>query len=276
MKKVFTLALLLLYLLAGCGTNASPSGTVPSAAVTSAAVTSAAVTTSAVTSAAATSAAASSAATVPGTASTIDYAGYLGDWSLQTTEDAELYRMTGLMTYYGSTGISIDEVNGSHVKGTAYSVSGAPSYREAHVAFEGDIKDGVLTASYKDEGWSYSGSLELTFAQDALKADITRDKAGETSLWGIPAGEFTFLRPIETERVTLSDAESESLAAFLSAIPEEMIAPFAPGDLTDAMLIDFVGMNLGLGFMDTSAGHADGKVFRHTGQGAEIDRACHL
>jgi len=180
------------------------------------------------------------------------YESFVGDWSLKVSEDEELYRMTGLAVYYGATGIGIKEIKNNHVKGTVYSVSGAPGYRQANVDFEGDIADGKLKASYQDEGWLYSGDIELAFETDAITANITREKSDDTPLWGIPEGEFTFLRSIETETAALSDAENGRLASFLSAVTETMIQPFEEGGLTDGMIIDFVGLNLGMGSVDVS------------------------
>ncbi|MPM84252.1 hypothetical protein SDC9_131323 [bioreactor metagenome] len=191
---------------------------------------------------------------VPEQSSTTEtnYESFLGDWSLKVSIDEELYLITELDTYYGSTGISIKEIKNNQVKGTIYSIPGAPSYRESNVDFEGDIVDGKLTASYKDEGWLYSGSINLTFGTNEITANITRDKSDETSLWGIPEGTFTFLRPIDTETVILSEDENNRLKTFLSAVTEEMIQPFEEGALTDEMIINFVGLNLGMGSIDGS------------------------
>lgn len=210
--------LVCLCLLAGCGSNQAVTPSADTAAT-----------------------AANSAADVSGDET------YLGDWCLAVSQDGDLYRLTALYPYFGSTQISLDEMDGGHVKGSITSVSGAPGNREANIDFEGDLVDGMLTASYEDTGWSYSGELELTFGTDGITAKITRDPSDSTTLWGIPEGQFTFIRPIETETLIPSDDETAHLLNLFSAVTEEMIAPFAEGGLTDEALIDFVGCNLGLG-----------------------------
>lgn len=186
-----------------------------------------------------------------------DNSGYTGDWCLSVAQDGELYRMTALNTYYGATGIRIDEYKDNHVKGSIYSISGAPSYRQATVTFEGDVTGGKLTTSYADEDWIYSGVIELTFEPDAIEANITRETSSEAALWGIPEGAFTFVRPIETKAVALSDEEKTNLAAFFSPVTEDTIQPFAQDALDDPMMIEFIGLNLGLGNLDTAEFGAD-------------------
>jgi hypothetical protein len=181
-----------------------------------------------------------------------DNKSYLGDWSLKVSADEELYLMTGLAKYFGATGIYINEINKNHMKGSIYSVSGAPSFRQANVDFEGDVAEGKMTASYKDDGWLYSGTVELRFKDNAIDANITRDKSDATPMWGIPEGSFTFLRPIETETVDMAQAERLQLNKFLSAATKDTIAPFEEGGLTDESMINFVGLNLGLGTIDIS------------------------
>ncbi|KUO58611.1 MAG: hypothetical protein APF84_15675 [Gracilibacter sp. BRH_c7a] len=181
-----------------------------------------------------------------------DFEKYKGDWKLKVEGNEDLYRITSLEEYFGSTGISITEINNGEVKGRIYSIQGAPSYRQAEVSFSGKIEDGKLKAVYEDEAWEYSGNIELTFGEDMIAAKITRNEMKIVSLWGIPEGEFTFLKPIETEKVNISDQEKETLEQFLFPTAKDAIKPFAEGDLTDEMVINFVGYNLALGFLDIS------------------------
>lgn len=186
------------------------------------------------------------------TGAVADDSSFTGDWSLSVAQDGDLYRMTALSTYYGATGIRIDEFKDNHVKGSIYSISGAPSYRQATVTFEGDVAGGKLTTSYADEDWIYSGVIELTFEPGAIQANITRDESSGTALWGIPEGTFTFVRPIETVAVTLSEEQKTKLASFFSPVTQDTIQPFAQGALTDQAMIEFIGLNLGLGNIDAA------------------------
>lgn len=182
----------------------------------------------------------------------VNYGDYKGNWKLKVSEDEELYLMTSLEEYFGATAIDITEINNDSAKGSIYSVSGAPSYRVAVVDFEGKIEDGKLTASYEDEGWEYSGNIVLTFGNGKIKANIIREEVEKTPLWGIPEGEFTFLRPIETETIELSNDEKSNLERFLSPITKDVLKPFNKGELTDEIIINLVGVNIGAGFIDIS------------------------
>lgn len=181
---------------------------------------------------------------------TVNYENYIGDWKLRVAENQELYQITSLEVYYGNTGVSISQITDNLVKGTIYSVQGAPSYRQAIVDFEGEIIDNQLQAAYEDEGWLYSGNIELTFEEDSIVAEITRDKVENVPMWGIPEGEFTFIRPIQTEIIELADEEKSSLEGVLSLFSKDKIKPFNNGDITDDMIINFVGINLGLELFD--------------------------
>ena len=110
----------------------------------------------------------------------VDIVSYQGNRKLKVSEDEELYRMTALMEYCGSTGINIKEIHNGEVKGTIFSRQGVPSYRQAEVAFTGKIEGGKLKASYKDDAWMYSGSIELAFSNGQIEAVITRDKSNDT------------------------------------------------------------------------------------------------
>ncbi len=181
-----------------------------------------------------------------------NYEDYKGNWKLKVAEDEELYLITSLENYFGATGINITGINNGSAKGSIYSIQGAPSYRQAEVSFEGKIEDGKLTASYEDEGWEYTGNIELTFENGKIEANIIRDEVETTPLWGIPEGKFAFLRPIETETISLSDDEKSNLERFLSPITKDTIKPSNKGELTDDMIINFVGVNIGAGFIDIS------------------------
>jgi hypothetical protein len=182
---------------------------------------------------------------------TLTYDDYKGYWKLKVAENENLCLLTALDIYYGETSIDILEINDNLVKGTIYSISGAPSYRQAIVDFEGTIEDGKLITSYEDLGWEYSGTLEITFANKQLVVNIIRDESENSQMWGIPEGEFTFLRPIQTEVVTLSNEEKTELEQFLSPIAGT-INPFNQQELTDDIIINFVGLNLSLETIDTS------------------------
>lgn len=177
---------------------------------------------------------------------------YKGDWSLVVTEDEKLYLFTCLKPYYGSTGINITDVNNNLVKGNIFSIQGAPSYRIATVDFEGQIENGTLSTSYKDEAWNYSGSLTINFANDKLVATITRDNTGTTSFWGIPEGVFPFVRPIDAKPVQITADEKDKLEKLLFPMAKDRIKPFEDGELTDEMIIKCIGVNIGAGFIDTS------------------------
>lgn len=183
---------------------------------------------------------------------TEDFTKYKGTWKLKVAENEELYLMTSLEEIFGSTGINIAEINNGVAKGSIYSIQGAPSYRQAEVAFTGKIEGGKLKAAYKDEGWLYTGNLELTFDKDMIIADIKRDKVEPAPMWGIPAGNFTFKRPIDTEDVKMPAKDKEDLEKFLVPTSEDGIKPFAEGALKDETMINFVGLNLALGFIDAS------------------------
>jgi hypothetical protein len=181
-----------------------------------------------------------------------DFAKYKGDWKIVVSVNEELYLMTSLEEYFGTTGINIIEISNGVIKGSIYSVQGAPSYRQAEIAFAGTIENGKLKAAYEDEAWEYTGNIELTFDQEKILANITRDEAKNTPMWGIPEGEFTFVKPIKTEKVSATDEEKEVLEQFLFPAAKDRIGSFAEGDLTDEIIINFVGYNLTLGFLDTS------------------------
>ncbi|MBF8983859.1 hypothetical protein IZY60_09940 [Lutibacter sp. B2] len=183
----------------------------------------------------------------------VTYEKYKGDWKLKVPGGEEdLYLFTSLETYYGLTGISISEINNNLVKGSIYSVTGAPSYRQAMVDFEGTLEDGKIIASYKDDGWEYTGNLELTLENGKILANITRDPTEKPAMWGIPAGEFTFIRPIKTERIKISDNEKNMLTEVLSLVRKDVIKPFDEGNLTDDMIINVIANGISLGHIDVS------------------------
>lgn len=183
---------------------------------------------------------------------TVNYEDYKGNWKLKVAEDEELYLLTSLEAYFGATGVNITEINDNFIKGSIYSIQGAPSYRQAEVTFEGEIQDGKLIAPYEDEGWLYTGNIEITFEDEKLALNITRDEVETTPMWGIPEGKFTFKRHINTEIVSLSDEEKSNLEQYLLLVAKDRIKPFNKGELTDEMIINFVGTNIWLGFFGTS------------------------
>jgi hypothetical protein len=174
---------------------------------------------------------------------------YEGVWKLRVSEDEKLYLLTSLEDYFGRTAIEIESVRNNVMKGTITSIQGAPSYRQASVDFKGEVKNGKLIATYKDDNWLYSGRIELSFKQDEIAAIITRDKTKETPMWGIPEGKFSFIKPIETKSVTLTKKEKGELEALLAPVTQDSIGAFNSGELTDAMIVKFAGINLGAGFM---------------------------
>lgn len=179
------------------------------------------------------------------------YESHLGDWRLLAEEDGKLYLLTALDSFLGATGISIDETKGSYVKGKVYSISGAPSHRQAAVSFEGEVSGGTLTVPYEDENWSYSGEITLSFGKDNITADIVRGKSSAAPLWGIPEGRLEFTRPINTEETEMTKERREELEILLSAVTRDKILPFEEGKLSDQRIIDFVGINLAAGNLDT-------------------------
>lgn len=190
---------------------------------------------------------------------TKDYSSYMGDYKLKMKTDTDLYEITSLDVLYGYTGISIELRDNNYVTGTVTSTQSAPSYRTAIAEFKGEIIDGTLVAKYEDKGWEYTGQLELVFEKDMIKANIKRDETEIAPLWGIPTGEFDFVRPIETEIVKLNEEEQNKLTEYLSLFTKDAIEPFDEGELTDAMIIKFIGVHIALG--DILAGeYNDGKI----------------
>lgn len=183
---------------------------------------------------------------------TVDYSKFQGVWELKTVVDEELYSLTAMMEYLGSTGIHISEINGNKVQGNIYSIQGPPSYRQATVSFSGVIEDGKLTTTYEDTGWEYTGTMELEFREEGILAKITRDESEFPAMWGIPEGEFTYIRAIETEKVQVTTEEKESLEEFLATTSKDLLQPFAEGALTDENMINFVSHSLALGKIDLS------------------------
>jgi hypothetical protein len=177
---------------------------------------------------------------------------YKGDWKLKVAEDEKLYLLSSLEDYFGRTALEIKSINNDVVKGTISSIQGAPSYRQASVDFEGEAKDNKLTASYKDENWLYSGKIELSFKPGEVAANITRDKTKETPMWGIPQGKFSFVKPIETKSITLNKKEIGELEGLLAPATQDSIGAFSSGELTDAMIVKFAGINLAAGFIKPS------------------------
>ncbi len=186
----------------------------------------------------------------PEAPSGVNYEAYKGEWKLHVPDDSELYLITALENYFGATGISITHIDHDSAAGSMYSIQGAPSYRQAEVIFEGTIEDGKISASYEDEGWEYTGIMELTLENHMIVANIMRDEVEMVPMWGIPEGTFVFLRPIETEAIDLSDDEKSNLEQFLSPMTKEVIQPFDTGELTDEMIIHFVGVAIGGDFID--------------------------
>lgn len=184
-----------------------------------------------------------------------NFESYKGDWLLKASEDEELFLITELLPYHGSTNICIEEIESDHAKGSITSISAAsssPLQHIAHTSFEGDIVDGTLKASYKDDGWLSSGDIELIFGTDEIKANITRDEPISDMMWGIPEGQLTFLRSIDTETVTMSDDESAQFHQLFSIISKDKIEPFKEGELTDEQIIRVIGLNIALGWIDIS------------------------
>lgn len=178
-----------------------------------------------------------------------DYSKYRGDWKVKVDRDEDLYRMTALIEYYGSTGIHIAEVNQNEVQGSIHSVKGAPSYRQAEVAFSGVIGEGILRTAYEDIAWEYTGTMELRFEEDQIVARITRDKS-EPSMWGIPEGEFIFVKALATEKIEVSEQEKTDLETFLRPTAKAILEPFEENALTDESMINFAGKGLALGMID--------------------------
>lgn len=181
-----------------------------------------------------------------------DYSKFQGVWKLKTAMDKELYSLTAMMEYLGSTGIQITEINGNEVQGNIYSIQGPPSYRQATVSFSGVIEDGKLTTTYEDTGWEYTGTMELEFREEGILAKITRDESEFPAMWGIPEGEFTYIRAIETEKVQITSTEKEALEEFLATTSKDLLQPFAEGAFTDENMINFVSHSLALGKIDLS------------------------
>ena len=181
-----------------------------------------------------------------------DYSKYRGDWKIKVDRDEELYRMTTLIEYYGSTGIHIAEVNQNEIQGSIHCVKGAPSYRQAEVSFSGVIEEGILRTAYEDIAWEYSGAMELRFEEDRIVAKITRDES-EPAMWGIPEGEFIFVRALATERVEVTEQEKADLETFLRPTAKTIMEPFEEGALTDEIMINFACKSLALGIIDPSA-----------------------
>ncbi|MGI6554257.1 MAG: hypothetical protein ACOX2P_02430 [Bacillota bacterium] len=179
-----------------------------------------------------------------------DYAMYIGDWRLKVQGDEELYLLTFLEEYLGATGIKITEINEAEVKGSIFSVQGAPGHRQAEVSFSGKLENGKMIAAYEDEAWKYTGKVELTFENNTIAAAITRDEVEPAPMWGIPEGDFTFVKPIKTEKVELTKQEKEGLENFLRPTIKDAIEPFAEGSLTDESIIKFIGCSLAVGFID--------------------------
>jgi len=137
----------------------------------------------------------------------LKYRVYLGDWKLNVDGDYGLYRMTSLLEYFGSTGITIKDVKGSTITGTIYSIEAAPDARQASIDFEGEVIEGKLTTSYEDLTWENSGTIELIFEDQQISAIVTRDESEVPVAWGIPTGEFTFLAPIKTINIDICDRD---------------------------------------------------------------------
>lgn len=175
------------------------------------------------------------------------YIDYKGEYKLKVEGYEDLYLITSLEIYYGYTGITIEAIDNNLVKGTISSIQGAPSYRQAIVEFEGEIIDDKLVASYADDAWEYSGDIELIFENNMILAKITRNEQDSPSMWGIPEGEFEFVRPIATEKIILTADEKNKLEDFLFPLSRNNIKPFNEGELTDDMIINYVGMNIALG-----------------------------
>ncbi|NCC67809.1 MAG: hypothetical protein EOM14_06385 [Clostridia bacterium] len=191
----------------------------------------------------------------PEVSETIDFENYVGCWISVKAEDEELYRIDEFLPYHGTTDLSIDEIKDGHVKGSIFAASeavNASDYHMTEVSFEGDITDGKLSASYEDDGWNTSGSIELTFGEDMIDATITRDEQDSAYLWGIPEGSFTFLRQINTEVVFLPYDEHVQLEELLSLVPDDITAPFTENELTDETIIKILVLNIGLGRIDLS------------------------
>jgi hypothetical protein len=177
---------------------------------------------------------------------------YKGDWKLKVAEDEKLYLLSSLEDYFGRTALEIKSIKNNIVKGTISSIQGAPSYRQASVDFEGEVKNNKLTATYKDDNWLYSGKIELSFKRGEIAANITRDKTKETPMWGIPQGKFSFVKPIETKSVALAKKEIDELERLLAPATQDSIGAFNGGELTGAMIVKFAGINLAAGFIKPS------------------------
>jgi len=186
----------------------------------------------------------------------LDYSSFIGDWKLQVEGDADLYRMTAMIDFFGTTGIEIEDIKDNLVTGQIYSVQGAPSYRLAMVDFTGEIVDGVLKTNYEDINWEYTGEMTLTFVFDlespSIGAILTRDESETTSMWGIPAGEFTFIPPIETEYIPFNWEQQTSIEELSKLFNQNIFQPSDDGQLSDQMIIESIGMSIGLGDLNLS------------------------
>lgn len=174
---------------------------------------------------------------------------YRGDWKLKVYEDEKLYLLTSLEDYFGRTAIEIESAGNNTIKGTITSIQGAPSYRQASVDFKGEVKNNKMTAAYKDDNWLYSGKIELSFRRDEISAIITRDKTKEPPMWGIPEGNLSFVRPIETKTVTLTKKEKGELERVLAPdstaktpVIQEMLED-AAGNGTYYAIVDYFSDN---------------------------------
>lgn len=179
---------------------------------------------------------------------------YSGSWILDVDT---LYAMTAMEVYYGTTRIDLDVLSDGTVNGVFYAVSSAPSYRQAEVLFTGTFENGILEADYEDEGWLYGGHLTIKTPEDgsdaSLQVTITRTSGDMNSNWGIPEGEFSFRRAIETAFVDLSETDLMALTDLFSMMTQDRMPPFTVENgedtLTEAAKINFIGLNI-----------ADGKV----------------
>lgn len=113
-----------------------------------------------------------------------DYTTYSGHW---VTED-------NYKNHYNfGTGMTVTIDNKGNISGNI----GTSSNNATHVAnvqFKGTLQNNKFIFKFDNDGWDHSGNIEMEFKDNKTICTITVNSSEQASIWGIQAGNYTFVK----------------------------------------------------------------------------------
>jgi hypothetical protein len=93
----------------------------------------------------------------------------------------------------GGTFLELNIAAGGKLSGTYASATS----RLTHIAnaeFSGTVSGSLGKASFTDDGWGNSGTIDFTFNSDGTILAVVTVKKGENAMYGVRSGSITFVR----------------------------------------------------------------------------------